>query len=165
MLNKYRYILSKCKERVFAYYSNNVQYKNSYEQLIAIVNVKYALGDKVNIPLAKRCKMRINTTTINVTPQLLLLKEVLDKATAKTNKYIETPTWFTNQVQTFNYDYFMEVNNNFITEQQLIAELYVKLTAIDNQLEQTHNVKFKDYYQTKVSKLYKELISIINQFN
>lgn len=168
MLKFYRYILFSCNRWLTKHFMKKIVSKptiNSFYALLELVTKLHSKGEEINMPMVKRCNLTISSRVSTVVPLLHTLNEVLITARRKDLKYLSVPKWFLVTPVEVKYDYFMEINGIFIKEVELIDELYLMLTALDTEMGKQHNVKMKEYYQVKMSKLYIELLNVLREFN
>lgn len=123
--------------------------------------------EDINMPVRIRARQTVETRTATVQSHLIELYNLakLVEETDRSRKYIdEVPDWFISKPKLRPYDTYMIVNDSFITESELVLDLKVVLDRIMIGLSSEHNIKLRNYYHTKLNKVYTELLYILNTF-
>lgn len=113
--------------------------------------------------VALKIKTRANCLEV-VLKDLHHLKRCVLETNPK-QKYLDIPFWFAEAPVDRNYDSYLVVNDNYVTEDEVLEELDTVLTVIIEALEEDYNGKLKGMYETKFTKLYSELEILVSFLN
>lgn len=160
MLKLFRYILSKRNSWKVKRITSDTD--NDILKLHALLQLKQHNGI-VNMPVKERLSRYITCRAVDiqqVLESLYMLLSVVEQHNPKLKYIDKVPLWFANESTSKQYDRYMVINSGFINETDLLHELSGLITKLVALLKEERNVKLNSYYQTKMSKLYAELLVI-----